>query len=154
MWNYRMQPRYDRMQRRAYRRQRRGRRGRGFVGLIVLVIILIAFNHPFWMLFPLIFFGILLFLTVLRPLLSGAMRQSSCNQQYQQYQQEQPYQPYQQQQPQEDSPMYQPYNQGYQPPQPASAPDATYQESNQQYRDFRQQQTPQYEEPLTIYPHE
>jgi multisubunit Na+/H+ antiporter MnhG subunit len=157
MWNYRMQRRYYRAQRRAYRRQRRGHHGRGFVGLIVFVVILIALNHPFWMLVPLILFGIPLFLFVLRPLLANAMKQSSYNQPYQQYQpyqQEPIYQPYQQQQPQEDPPMYQPYSQGYQPQQPVSTPGETEQGNSQQYRDFRQQQTPQYEDPLTMYPRE
>jgi len=155
MWNYRMQPNY-RAQRRACRRQRRRHQGRGFAILIVLVIITVTINHPFWVLFPLILFGIPLFLFVLRPLLSGAIRQSQYNQQSQQYQ---PYQQYQQEpiyqpQPQADPPMYQPYNQGYQPQQPASTPAEPEQQRSQQYTDLRQPLTPQYEEPLTMYPRE
>ncbi len=153
MWNYRMQREYYRAQRRAYRRQMRGYYGGGFGGLVVLAIILISFSHLFWMIFPLVFFGIPFFFFVLRPLLFGALNQSPYNQQYQPYQQEQMYQQYQQQQPQEDPPAYQPYSQGYQPQQPASKPAEIYQESGQQYQ-YPEQQTQQYEDPLTMYPRE
>ncbi len=155
MWNDRMQRDYYRAQRRAYRRQRRGYFGGGFGGLIVLAIILISFSHLFWMLFPLVFFGIPFFIFVLRPLLFGAMNHPPYNQQqYQQYQQNPVYQPDQQQQPQEDPPVYQPYSQGYQPQQPISKPAESYQEGGQQHEYPEQQQTQQYEDPLTMYPRE
>ena len=158
MWNDRMQRDYYRAQRRTYRRQRRGYFGGGFGGLIVLAIILISFSHLFWMLFPLVFFGIPFFIFVVRPLLFGAMNQPPYNQQqyqqYQPYQQQEPvYQPYQQQ-PQEDPPAYQPYSQGYQPQQQTSRPAENYQESGQQNEYPEQQQTRQYEDPMTMYPRE
>jgi multisubunit Na+/H+ antiporter MnhG subunit len=154
MWNYRMQRDFYRAQRRAYRRQMRGYYGGGgFSAFIVLAIILISFSHLFWMIFPLVFFGIPFFIFVLRPLLFGSLNQTPYNQQYQPYRQDQMYQSYQQQQPQEDPPAYQPYSQGYQPQQPASKPAAIYQESGQQDQ-YAEQQTQQYEEPLTMYPRE
>ncbi|HEY1351320.1 MAG TPA: hypothetical protein VGF67_16995 [Ktedonobacteraceae bacterium] len=143
-----------RAQRRAYRRQRRGYYGGGFGGLIVLAIILVSFSHLFWMFFPLVFFGIPFFVFVLRPLLSGTLNQPPYNQHQQQpYNQQGPvYQPYQQQ-PQEDPSAYQPYNRGYEPQQSVSKP-VPDQESHQQYTDGEQQQTQQYEDPLTMYPRE
>jgi hypothetical protein len=121
----------------------RGYYGGGFGGLIVLAIILVSFSHLFWMFFPLVFFGIPFFVFVLRPLLSGTLNQPPYNQP-----------PYQQQQPQEDPSAYQSYSRGYEPQQAASKPATSDQESNQQYAGSGQQQTQQYEDPLTMYPRE
>lgn len=149
MMDYRTQSRYDRAQRRAYRRQRRGYFG-GIGGVIWLIIILSVFSsHWFWALFPLFFFGIPFFFWVIRPMLYGA--QNTTNQSpYGQpgYQPQEP--PYAQQQ------TYQPYTQGYAAQQPVdNQPKETYQEGGQVYQyQAGQQQTQQYEEPLTMYPQE
>lgn len=149
MMDYRAQRRYYRAQRRAYRRQMRGYYG-GFGGLIWLIVIISLATSHLWVLWPLAFFGIPVFFLVLRPLLFGTA--AATNQpQYGQPQQEQPIyqQPYQQ-----EPPAYQPYTQGYGAQQPVAQQSEIYQEGGQQYQYPAQQQTQQYEEPMTMYPQE
>ena len=157
MMDFDTQRQYYRAQRRAFRRQRRGYMG-GAGGIVWLIIILaVVSSHAFWALFPILFFGFPFFFWVIRPMLlrntSGPMNQQPYNQsEYQQpEQQEQPYYP-----PQAQQPVYQPYTQGYTPQQSASQPHEAYEESSQpyQYQPGQQQQTQQYEEPLTMYPQE
>lgn len=149
--DYRSQRDYYRAQRRAFRRQRRGYFG-GVGGVIWLIIIISIFtSHSFWAIWPLMFFGIPFFFWVIRPMLQGnAMNQQ---QQYSQPGYQQPEQPYTQQPYQQ--PDYQPYTQGYTAQQSANQPHETYQEGGQSYQyQPEQQQTQQYEEPLTMYPQE
>jgi len=150
MMDYRSQRDYYRAQRRASRHQRRGYFG-GIGGIIWLIIILsIVSSHTFWALFPLLFFGIPFFFWVIRPMLqSNAMNQQT----YSQPDYQQPEQPYAQQQYQQTD--YQPYTQGYAAQQPTDQPHEAYQEGGQSYQyQAGQQQTQQYEEPLTMYPQE
>lgn len=156
MMDYRAQRDYYRAQRRAYRRQRRGYFG-GIGGIIWLIIILsVVTSHWFWALFPLLLFGIPFFMFVIRPMLFGPVPGATYQQPYNQPQYQQPEsqdQPYAQTQYQQ--PTYQPYTQGYAAQQPDSQPHETYQEGGQSYQyQPGQQQTQQYEEPLTMYPQE
>lgn len=131
MCNQRMQHDWYRAQHTTCRRHRSGYYGGGFGSLIVGAIILAFFIHSFWLLFPLLFCGIPLFLFVLRPALMNNTYQARAR---------------------ENPPVYQPYNQGYQPQQPPVTPAAATQERRQQGEVL--EQTRQYEEPLTMYPRE
>ncbi len=154
MMDYRARRRFHRAQRAqgtGYRRQMRGYYG-GFGGLIwVMVIASLAMTH-LWQLSLLAFFGLPFFFLVLRPIFfspANAMNQTQSSQPKQeQGSYQQPYPSSQQ-----ESLDYEPYTQGYGEQQPPPQQRETSQEGGQQYQ-YPAQQTPQYEEPVAMYPQE
>lgn len=158
MFNYRMQRRMARAQYRAYRRQMRAYyRGRGFYGGIggavwLLILGAILFSH-YWFWWPLLLIGIPFFIFAMRSRASS-MGATLNQPPYQQptYQQMPPEYGYAQ--PHQPEENYQPYTQGYRPPQQMQQTDgpAPKDEPSYQYQERPLQQ--QYEEPLTMYPRE